>query len=231
MNNTLNIILIDDDNERKKYVTSILKQVDDIFNIQYSCEFTDLSARHPTIALIGDNDNVLDDFLVKSINDRRIPVVIYSLVVNVRRIVELISKGAADYVIPSTDIAELRDILIRAASGADVPGRYHPRESAAASLVSRLTKREHEVLIGVANGQSNRLIGKELSISPRTVEIHRANMIAKLGAKNSMEAIRIAIEAGPLSAPVSVRAGKGAQSSNVEHPSGKRGHVQVAGLH
>ncbi|TCM41544.1 MULTISPECIES: LuxR C-terminal-related transcriptional regulator [Novosphingobium] len=196
MNNTLNIILIDDDNERKKYVTSILKQVDDIFNIQYSCEFTDLSARHPTIALIGDNDNVLDDFLVKSINAQRIPVVIYSLVVNVRRIVELISKGAADYVIPTKDMAELRDILTRAASTADVPGRYHPRESAAASLISRLTKREHEVLIGVAKGQSNRLIGKELSISPRTVEIHRANMIARLGAKNTMEAIRIAIEAG-----------------------------------
>ncbi|WP_324699480.1 LuxR C-terminal-related transcriptional regulator [Novosphingobium aerophilum] len=196
MNDTLNIILIDDDNERKKYVTSILKQVDDIFNIQYSCEFTDLSARHPTIALIGDNDNVLDDFLVKSINAQRIPVVIYSLVVNVRRIVELISKGAADYVIPTKDMAELRDILTRAASTADVPGRYHPRESAAASLISRLTKREHEVLIGVAKGQSNRLIGKELSISPRTVEIHRANMIARLGAKNTMEAIRIAIEAG-----------------------------------
>ncbi|MPS68117.1 MAG: hypothetical protein E2586_06450 [Novosphingobium sp.] len=196
MNNTLNIILIDDDNERKKYVTSILKQVDDIFNIQYSCEFADLSARHPTIALIGDNDNVLDDFLVKSINAQRIPVVIYSLVVNVRRIVELISKGAADYVIPTKDMAELRDILTRAASTADVPGRYHPRESAAASLISRLTKREHEVLIGVAKGQSNRLIGKELSISPRTVEIHRANMIARLGAKNTMEAIRIAIEAG-----------------------------------
>ena len=51
------------------------------------------------------------------------------------------------------------------------------------------------MLGGVASGLSNRLIGEKLSISPRTVEIHRANMLHKLGANHTSDAIRIAIEA------------------------------------
>jgi FixJ family two-component response regulator len=61
--------------------------------------------------------------------------------------------------------------------------------------VQKLTRREREVLAGVAAGLSNRLIGENLSISPRTVEIHRANMLTKMAANHTSEAIRIAIEA------------------------------------
>lgn len=61
--------------------------------------------------------------------------------------------------------------------------------------MQRLTKREREVLVGVADGLSNRRIGEQLAISPRTVEIHRANMLTKMGAQHTSEAIRVAIEA------------------------------------
>ena len=61
--------------------------------------------------------------------------------------------------------------------------------------MQKLTRREREVLEGVADGLSNRLIGEKLRISPRTVEIHRANMLNKMGASHTSEAIRIAIEA------------------------------------
>jgi len=65
--------------------------------------------------------------------------------------------------------------------------------------VQKLTRREREVLAGVAAGLSNRLIGEKLAISPRTVEIHRANMLNKMGASHTSEAIRIAIEAALIS--------------------------------
>ena len=48
---------------------------------------------------------------------------------------------------------------------------------------------------GKTDGLSNRRIGERLEISPRTVEIHRANMLNKMGASHTSEAIRIAIEA------------------------------------
>jgi two-component system response regulator FixJ len=65
----------------------------------------------------------------------------------------------------------------------------------ARSRVERLTRREREVLAELAGGLSNRLIGEKLNIGPRTVETHRANMLNKMGANHTSEAIRIAIEA------------------------------------
>ena len=58
-----------------------------------------------------------------------------------------------------------------------------------------MSKREREVLLSVANGLSSQKIAEQLEISPRTVEIHRSNMLNKMGANNTSEAIRFAVEA------------------------------------
>jgi DNA-binding CsgD family transcriptional regulator len=55
--------------------------------------------------------------------------------------------------------------------------------------------REREVLDWLAEGSSNKAIARELDISPRTVEIHRANMMTKLGARHAAEAVRLKLEA------------------------------------
>jgi len=47
----------------------------------------------------------------------------------------------------------------------------------------------------LAEGSSNKAIARELDISPRTVEIHRANMMTKLGARHAAEAVRLKLEA------------------------------------
>ncbi len=59
---------------------------------------------------------------------------------------------------------------------------------------SALTNREHEVLQLIAEGRKNREIAELLCISPRTVENHRANMMKKLGVKNSFELLRCALK-------------------------------------
>ena len=58
-----------------------------------------------------------------------------------------------------------------------------------------LTPREREVLDGLAKGLPNKSIGYDLNISPRTVEIHRANLMSKLGVKSLSDALRIAFAA------------------------------------
>lgn len=58
---------------------------------------------------------------------------------------------------------------------------------------SRLTGREREVLQLIADGLSNKEIGRVLGISPRTVEVHRARTMEKLGAKNAADLIRIVL--------------------------------------
>jgi two-component system response regulator FixJ len=55
-----------------------------------------------------------------------------------------------------------------------------------------LTRREREVLDGLADGFPNKTIAYDLGISPRTVEIHRANVMNKLGVRSLSEALRLA---------------------------------------
>jgi FixJ family two-component response regulator len=64
--------------------------------------------------------------------------------------------------------------------------------------VSTLSGREREVMALVVQGLDNRTMGERLGISPRTVEVHKARVMAKLGARNLAELIRIA-EAGKAS--------------------------------
>ena len=59
-----------------------------------------------------------------------------------------------------------------------------------------LTPREHEVLVQITGGASNKEAGRQLGISPRTVEVHRARIMDKLGAKNAADLVRTVFGAG-----------------------------------
>ena len=59
------------------------------------------------------------------------------------------------------------------------------------SALERLTPREQEVLKLIAGGSSNKEAGRRLGISPRTIEVHRARIMDKLGARNAVDLIRI----------------------------------------
>ena len=58
---------------------------------------------------------------------------------------------------------------------------------------SQLTPRERQVLQLITNGQSNKEAGRELGISPRTIEVHRARVMEKLGARNTADLMRIVL--------------------------------------
>ncbi len=66
----------------------------------------------------------------------------------------------------------------------------------AATLLAALTPRERDVLEGLAQGLPNKTIAYDLGISPRTVEVHRANLMAKLDVRSLSDALRIAFAAG-----------------------------------
>jgi two-component system, LuxR family, response regulator FixJ len=59
-----------------------------------------------------------------------------------------------------------------------------------------LTPRERQVLAEVIAGASSKKVGRSLKISPRTVEVHRARIMDKLGAKNAADLVRIVLEQG-----------------------------------
>jgi two-component system response regulator FixJ len=77
--------------------------------------------------------------------------------------------------------------------------RAHGDEARARLAV--LTPREVEVLEGLVEGLPNKTIAHELGISPRTVEVHRANLMAKLGVPSLSDALKIAFAAGMAGEP------------------------------
>ncbi|OJY67016.1 MAG: DNA-binding response regulator [Sphingobium sp. 66-54] len=70
------------------------------------------------------------------------------------------------------------------------------RAAEAEVILGALTPRERDVLEGLAQGLPNKTIAYDLGISPRTVEVHRANLMAKLDVRSLSDALRIAFAAG-----------------------------------
>ena len=149
-----------------------------------------------SILLVGDEHETIHDlFAAMTESGHWLPIVAYAPEPSIPRVVQAILAGALDYLDWPFGETEVRAaISLAETSGAGI-GSAKLREAMARSRVQRLTRREREVLAGVADGLSNRRIGERLEISPRTVEIHRANMLNKMGASHTSEAIRIAIEA------------------------------------
>lgn len=120
----------------------------------------------------------------------------YSETVDRKAVVRAMRNGAVDYFPWPAAIEELVSELDSCETEIEPWLEQMERSAEARRLIDRLTPRERQVLDCMMLGHSNQEIGKRLGISPRTVEIHRANMLTKLDANNSPDAVRIAFEAG-----------------------------------
>lgn len=146
--------------------------------------------------LIEDHGTAVAE-LIDSMSERGqwLPLIAFAESPTTTGIVRAVLSGAVNYLQWPFVADQVIAALTGAEDWAEALGSVKLREARARSRVQCLTKREREVLAGVARGLSNRRIGEQLEISPRTVEIHRANMLTKMGARHTSEAIRIAIEA------------------------------------
>jgi PAS domain S-box-containing protein len=109
--------------------------------------------------------------------------------------VAAMKAGAIDYV-TVTDEASLRATLATAMAECQGAVRPTTRDENATARLTRLTPREREVLVGLVEGGTNKSIGQVLGISPRTVELHRAQVMNRLNAGSLTELLQIALAAG-----------------------------------
>ena len=134
---------------------------------------------------------------IRTLNENSVwlPVIAMATDPTTDRVVEAIRGGAFDYLGLPLSAGALDTAVSRAVGEAGEHAAAQRRLAEARQRIGTLTPRECEVLDWLAEGQSNKAIAHALAISPRTVEIHRANMMAKLGARHPVDAVRIRLDA------------------------------------
>jgi two-component system response regulator FixJ len=126
----------------------------------------------------------------------KLPVIVVTAHGDIATAVEAMRSGAIDFVEkPFSDDAILTSIKLALA---DRP-KPNAEDQVRAAILERLkilSPREREVLDGMVAGHPNKIIAFNLSLSPRTVEIHRARVMDKMQARSLSELVRLAITAG-----------------------------------
>jgi two-component system response regulator FixJ len=126
----------------------------------------------------------------------RLPVIVITGHGDVPLAVEAMKFGAVDFLEkPFEDevlLASVRTALNRSEASAQV----ETERAEIRARIGTLTNREQEVLEGLIAGHPNKIIAFDLSISPRTVEIYRANVMTKMKAGSLSELVRMTLAAG-----------------------------------
>ncbi|MDC6366963.1 MULTISPECIES: response regulator transcription factor [Flavobacteriaceae] len=113
----------------------------------------------------------------------------------------MLKNGVHGYLLKNTDKLELLTAITTVLSGEmfvqeDLHKKLvtQTKTTSDNGLKPNLTRREHDVLVAISEELTTQEISEKLFISPKTVETHRMNIMSKLGAKNSVGIIKIAIE-------------------------------------
>jgi len=165
------------------------------------------------IAASGDRGPMLIDQL-----KRRLPalrIVVLTLAASQETLRQMLTKGVEGFLLKDTSLSELLAALRCVAEG-----RRYLSPNVSGSLVdswlssagarredsplSALTARERSILQLIAEGGSNRSVAEHLSVSMKTVEKHRANLMRKLGLRNAGELLMVAVETGLIEKPGTV---------------------------
>jgi len=121
----------------------------------------------------------------------RLPAIVITGHGDVPLAVEAMKAGAVDFIEkPFDQETILHAVQAALERGFEGEGRDDP---AVAARLATLSERERQVLEGLVAGHPNKTIAYDLGISPRTVEVYRANLMTKMGARSLSELIRMAI--------------------------------------
>ncbi len=167
------------------------------FSLDREGLYSAMERRNPDVIVLNLHIDGEEGFITLSkIKAKRtgIPVFLLSDTSDVDAAVTAMKIGATDVVTKPIDsekfVRSVRDALRRDVHLGAVQGGRRPIEIRG---FNQLTPREREVLQLITNGQSNKEAGRDLGISPRTIEVHRARVMEKLGARNTADLMRIVL--------------------------------------
>ena len=195
------IHIVDDEDAIRRSASFMLKTSGfDVFSYASGVAFLKTTSRDATGCVLLDvRMPEMDGLEVQeALRDRGItmPVIVLTGHGDVTTAVRAMKGGAVDFIEKPFEKA----VLLKAIAAAfDLIGEStveKHRADAAKIMIAKLTGREQDVLKGLVRGLPNKTIAYDHGISPRTVEVHRANLMAKLGVRSLSEALRIGFSAG-----------------------------------
>jgi two-component system, LuxR family, response regulator FixJ len=167
------------------------------------------SAQHFLDALPSDFGCVVSDVRMPGIdgiellqrlkaNRSMLPVLIMTGHGDVPLAVEAMKLGAVDFLEKPFEDDRLIGMIDVALKQAESGARSVAATLDIAARIASLSPREHQVMGGLVAGLSNKLIAREYDISPRTIEVYRANVMTKMQVGSLSELVRLAMRAGAI---------------------------------
>lgn len=195
------IHIIDDEEAIRRSASFMLKTSGFAVDVWPSGSAFLKEARHvePGAILLDVRMPEMDGLEVQqALNERGVsmPVVILTGHGDISIAVRAMKAGAIDFIEKPFDKATLLGAIELAFARLDAVHDKDVRTEQAKVTLGVLTPRERDVLEGLAQGFPNKTIAYDLGISPRTVEVHRANLMTKLQVRSLSDALRIAFAAG-----------------------------------
>jgi FixJ family two-component response regulator len=200
VNGSRTVYVIDDDREVRTALSFLLRSMDiHAWPFSSGGDFLHgLETLKPGLILLDMRMPEPDGLgVLRNLSERKIgwPVIAMTGHGDVKLAVDSMKLGAFDFL---EKPIEEGDLSTRLESGFVALGdrcSVQRRLNASRDRIAVLTGRERAVLLGIANGQLSKEIASTLGMGVRTVEMHRNNLIRKLGVRNTAEAIRCAVEA------------------------------------
>ncbi len=127
-----------------------------------------------------------------------LPVIVMSGHGDIPLAVRAMKNGAQDFLEKPFDDAVLLERLNQCRAADESRRQAARQREARRRILERLTPRERQVLDCLVEGKPNKIIAAELGISPRTVEVHRARVMEKLGVRSLPELVRFVLSAAPV---------------------------------
>ncbi|MER8473360.1 response regulator FixJ [Mesorhizobium sp. M1405] len=122
-----------------------------------------------------------------------LPVIVMTGHADVALAVQAMKEGAADFIEKPFDDEVLIEAIRSALDSRNRTEATHPQGVEIRGRLAALSERERQVLDGLVSGLPNKTIAYDLGISPRTVEIHRANVMSKMAASSLSHLLRMAL--------------------------------------
>lgn len=133
--------------------------------------------------------------LVRSLSERGValPIIVMTGHGDVSMAVQAMKEGAADFLEKPFDDEVMLSAIRSAMSAKHPDARPAAADDPTAAKLALLSERERQVLNGLIEGHANKVIALDLGISPRTVEIYRAKLMAKMEAASLAELVRMVV--------------------------------------